>query len=331
MGDTTAVTVTEAANAFLETMDDQGYFPEDEEYSRPIVDEEAEDELEVEDELEADAEDQEEVDEDASDEVSEEDEESEDESEDRVFEVVIGEEVYEVNEEELKAGYLRNEEYVSRLAALQQEHEERLYEIETKESELADALQDVIAQAASELGQFGNVNWAQLKETDPERYREAKLAYMEAQERAQAQASKRKAIVDAHAKLQDMRRQKALQGQMEIAKKLLPDFEKPEFHQALVKYGKDIGLTEDEVRGIADARHLVLLDKARRYDELQVKKRELTNKKVSKDLPPVVKPGAPKAAGQERTSRVKQARAQLGKSGSIKDAASLFLARGIFD
>jgi hypothetical protein len=154
---------------------------------------------------------------------------------------------------------------------------------------------------------------------------------MEAQERAQAQASKRKAIVDAHAKLQDMRRQKALQGQLEIAKKLLPDFEKPEFHQALVKYGKDIGLTEDEVRGIADARHLVLLDKARRYDELQVKKRELTNKKVSKDLPPVVKPGAPKAAGQERTSRVKQARAQLGKSGSIKDAASLFLARGIFD
>lgn len=321
--------VAEAASALLGMMDENALLPGDEgafeEEVEEVVEEEIADdasESEVDDEVESEEEGEEEADGDG--------EESESEDEDQLFEVTIGDEVYEVNLPELQAGYLRNEELTRRLTEVEQVHQEKLEELEEERAKLIEALNDTLASAAGELGQFQNINWDRLRQEDPDRYKDLRLAYVEAQERADSQAKQRKSLQEAHQKLIQMKQEAFYKAQSELAKKLLPDFGKPEFHQALVSYGKEIGLTQEEVEGIADARYLQIFDKARRYDELQVKKRQVTEKKVSKDLPPVVKPGAPKAEGQEKRSRVKAASAQLSKSHSITDAAQLFLARGVF-
>lgn len=327
-----AASVTDAANVLLGMMDEQGLLPEDDGFAEAeeveTTDEVENETSEVEDGEASSEED--EVDEDVE---SEEEDEAEADSsaEDKLFEVTIGDEVYEVNLPELQAGYLRNEDYTRRLTELDKAHEERLEQLEQKELEVVQALNDALASVASEIGQFQNINWDRLRQEDPDRYKDLRLAFMEAQERADAQAKQRKALQEGHQKVLQLRQEAYQKAQVELAKKLLPDFGKPEFHQALLSYGKEIGLSQQEVEAIADARYLQIFDKARRYDALQVKKKEVTEKKASKDLPPVVKPGAPKAEGQERRSKVKAARAQLGKSGSITDAANLFLARGVFD
>jgi hypothetical protein len=329
----TNASVLEAADALLGMMDENALLPEDEGFVEPeeteeVVEDKAADssdqeEATSEDDVDEDGESEEEGDEEATD--------SDQEAKDQLFEVTIGDEVYEVNLPELQAGYLRNEEYTRRLTELEQEHQSKMESLDDDRAKLLSALEDVLATAASELGQFKNINWDKLRKEDPDRYKDLRLAFMEAQERADAQSQQRKALQEGLSKVNQLKREAYYKAQSELAKQLMPDFGKPEFDQALLNYGKQIGLTQEEVESIADARYLQIFDKARRYDELQVKKKEVVEKKVSKDLPPVVKPGAPKAEGQERRSKVKAARAQLGKSGSITDAANLFLARGVFD
>ncbi|KAB2362842.1 scaffolding protein, partial [Escherichia coli] len=67
--------------------------------------------------------------------------ESEEDPEDKLFEIPIGDEVYEVNFEELKSGYLRNEEFVTRQAELEDQYAAKFEELDAERSNLLAALE----------------------------------------------------------------------------------------------------------------------------------------------------------------------------------------------
>ena len=314
-----SIDVFEGASALVDLMNDDGFTEVDELNFVKQVDPEDEDEDEV-DEVEAE-EDEEEPEDEPEDEESEEEE---DEGESELFEVEIDGEVYEVNEEELLSGYLRNETLVKRQNELEEEYQAKTVELETDRQRLAEQLDALLLEGNVTLQKYRNVDWNALKQEDPESYRQARLEYIEAQEVAQFHTQRRNQLAELDAQAKQLRHNAYLKSQHQLAEKLIPELKEEGFVDNLLKYGKSIGFTEDDIRGISDAKALFILNQARLYAESQVKRKE-AHVKVSKDLPPVIKPGAPKTKAQEGSHSAKIAREKLGKTHSLRDAAAVLL------
>ncbi len=83
---------------------------------------------------------------------------------------------------------------------------------------------------------------------------------------------------------------------------------------------KTAGFTEQEINQFADARLLVLVNKARQFDL----GKQGAKQKLKKPMPKVVKPGAKRNPQQTQVTAVQKQRQKLKKSGDMKDAALLF-------
>lgn len=331
-----ALTESAAADLLEGMMDDQGNLPTDDNYEEPEaspeVDTEESDEEQPEGEPEDSGDDAE--DEDQPGETEEEPEEvpetPEDEPEaDKLYDIEIDGEVYEVNMEELQAGYLRNEQLVKRQTELESQFAEKERQLEEKEIQLTQELDNVIAGQAVELAQYQRVNWEQLKAEDPDQYAVLRAQYFDAQERFQQNRERQRQVLELRNKAEELKHQAYLRTQGELVRKLVPEFEDPEFQKTLVAFGEKLGYTENEVRSISNARDIYVLNQARLYAETQARRKAAEEKKVSKEVPPVLKPGAPKATGQEQKQKAKAAAQRFAKSHSARDAAQLFLDSGV--
>jgi hypothetical protein len=317
-----AIPALEAFLDDLEELDNPEPLEEDEVFEEEELEDEPE-ELSDEDEDEGDEDEDEGDDEDESEDETE--DETEDEPEDLLVELEIEGEAYEVNLEELKAGYLRNEELVKRTTELESTYQEKLSEVEAKELELVKELETTLVRGSVDLERYRNIDWATLRSKDPERYKELRLQALDAQEQLQSVQKRHKDLKQLHEKAQAIKHEVYLKEQVEIAKRLIPDFDKPEFHTALLQYGKEIGYTEDELRSISDARQLLVLNQARLHSESLVRKKSALAKKESKDLPPAIKPGVPKTKTQEEGRKAKNLRSKLSQTHDLKDAAAVLM------
>lgn len=313
--------VNEVAFQLEEIMDEQGDFMEEAEVEETL-DEEVETEEETE-EVESEEEETEESEEEDGEETEEETEEVESEEE-ALFELTIDGEVYEVNEEELRSGYLRNEQLVKRQSELEAEYQEKLSALEDDRSKLLEELQVVTLETNVGLRKFENLNWQQLKATDPEGYKEALVEFAEARQAAAHQEHKRQQLVALNAEAQRIRHDAYLKQQQKVAMQLIPEIAEEGFADSLVAYGKSIGFTEEDIRSISDAKAIFILNQARLYAESKVKQKA-AKEKLSKDLPPVIKPGAPKTKSQEEGRKSKALRSKFNQSHDLRDAAAVLL------
>lgn len=96
---------------------------------------------------------------------------------------------------------------------------------------------------------------------------------------------------------------------------------------AMANQVRALGFTDAEIKGrFADPRVLHAVYKAAKWDALQAQKGK--SLEAVKAAPPVLKPGASKGPGAANDQRVKDARANLRKSGSVDAAARYFLLKG---
>ena len=324
----------DAAGSIEDLIDDNGWLPGDADYVAPVA--EAAEVEEEEDDADDGGEDpseesEEESEEDGTEEPDEEESEEPEEgepegiSDDTMVDIKIGEDVYEVNFAELRAGYLRNEEFANRVTAHEAEYDAKLAEIETREAELAEELLAASVMITGDLQRYEQINWAGLKAADPAKYQELRVEHMEAKERATAIENRRKNINNMHAEAQRLRHQGYLKNQMVLADTLVPGWREPQFLDGLVAFGKSIGHTEEEIRGISDARQLLVLNNARLYAESQVRRKEAMEKKVTAKLPPVNKPGAAKEQTSTDRRVVKNAKAAFQRDKSVESAAALLM------
>lgn len=317
--------ITEAIGQLDSILDENGWVaPEGEvEFVKVEVDEDGEPVEQVEEEgteeVEAELEEESEEDE------PEEEGGAEEESEDELFEIEIDGEVYEVNKEELYSGYLRNEELVKRQTEVEVKLQEREAELEAEQARVADYLEQLLLEGNVVIQKYRNIDWESLKAEDPDTYKQARLEFIEAQEQQQARAARRDQIVNMHKKAQEIKQQAYLQSQHKLAEQLIPELKQEGFADQLISFGKSIGYTEDEIKSISDAKALFVLNQARLYAESQVRKKAALEKKVSKDLPPVVKPGAPKTKAQESSKQRREAIGKLKSTHSLRDAASVLM------
>ncbi len=300
-------------------MDDDGLLPGDDDFVLAEEDEALEDLLG--DEIEDD-EDDEDVDED------DEDDEDVDEDafpEDYLFDIDIDGETYEVNLPELRSGYLRQEELVKRRTALEQEYEERTAEISARESELIREIEALTVQGISDLRAYDNINWEQLKREDPETYQSKRVEFFDAREAVQAQMGRRNQLKSMQEKAAEIKHNAYLQSQRSLVTELLPEFEDPGFQSSLISFAESVGISEGDVRSIADAKQLLVLDMARKYAESQVKRKDALSKKATRDLPEVVRPGTRKAPVDLSKRKSKQALSRLRDEQTLEAASAAFL------
>lgn len=103
-------------------------------------------------------------------------------------------------------------------------------------------------------------------------------------------------------------RQQRIQQQTQYFLDSIPEGSDPEKLQgvvtSMVGYAETMGFSKEQVVGAEDARLLVLLDKARRYDALQ-KTTDAAKKKVVK-VPKVMKPGTPKTREQQSAAKLRE-------------------------
>lgn len=241
-----------------------------------------------------------------------------------LVDIEIDGEAYEVNLTELKSGYLRQEEFTKRVTELEQKATEFQEQVSEREVALQRELEMAQVILAGDLSKYDQIDWNRLKTEDPANYQKLRLEAIDAKESLQGLQNRRNQIQSLHEEAQKIKQSVHVKAQIELATKLMPEFKDATFRDGLINYGKDIGYTEDELYSMTDARQLLLLNQARLYAEGQVRRKEAVAKKATKELPPVVKAGAPKAKGSESKQAIKLASQRFAKEHSVEAAAALF-------
>jgi len=314
--------IQEAQEALLGLLDSQEKpeaeeaEPQEEAVSEEEVEEEPEGE-EPEDELEAE---------------SEEGEEDEEDVEELLYAVKVDGEESEVTLDELLKGYSRQSSFTRKTQDLAEQRKE----FENAQQQMAAEYQQIQAERQqyeatlnsilenSNLDKFANVDWETLKMTDPLEYMTKRQEQQDAKEKVrELQAQRDQAAANIQAESDRL----YAQSKAENAKFLveaIPEFQDPEKQPKLIsdlrKFGLGQGFSEEELNGLIDWRSIVVLDKARRYDQIQ--NADLKTKKV-KNKPRVVRSGSSvtRSEGSKKTRTAKMKRLQ--RTGHVDDAVTL--------
>lgn len=237
----------------------------------------------------------------------------------------------EVAEDELVNGYLRQADYTRKTQATADKdralESERNDLMQSRQSYI-DALLTFQQQSSNDLEKFKDVNWSELREEDSEKWLLMKAEQTEIKERIKladedkvtAQQEQQGALLTQYKEIAS-REYEILTGPDGI-----DDWGKEkeggEIRGAMKTYALSAGYTEDELKILIDHRALIILNKARKFDEIQGKSKILISKRKGKVVPKLVKPGAIDISHKQNEVKSKLAK-RLSQSGTVHDAAAV--------
>ena len=281
---------------------------------------------------EAPEESEEEVSEEAEyeDEGEQEEEASDSEEEPQYYRVKIDGEELEVTLEELQSGYQRQQDYTRKTQALAEErktYEGKMSELEQTQATLMQNAQVVNEMLNAELKQFESVDWAKLKADDPVGYVQKQLEMQEVQKKQYELREHVQSAYEQNQKAQMEERQRFVEMERKEALKQFPqwkdDAKRMDHQRRIVEYATSLGYSDQELQSIVATRDLLVLDKARQWDEYQKTKQQVTQKKSAPSVRKVVKSKGKPSESTSRKKVVSERRERLRKSGSLRDAAQL--------
>lgn len=191
-----------------------------------------------------------------------------------------------------------------------------------KQVEVHGALIQEIAEIAAidkQLGQYQNLNWQQLSDSDPVEAQKLFFSYNQLQvQRGQAIAAinSRKQELD---NAQKSVREKHLELGRQKLEKEIPGWNQ-DMAKEIAATGAEYGFSPDELSNLTDPRAVKLLHDAAQWRKLQASK-PVVDKKVA-TASPTVKPGAKNSATVDK-AKYAQAKEQLRKTGRSDIAAQL--------
>lgn len=223
---------------------------------------------------------------------------------------------------ELKDMVLMHKDYTQKTQAtadIRRGYEEKAQVLEQRERAMSATFDKAVEfrEVQNKLAQYEQIDWQGLADQDPAQAQKLHFAYQQLQRDAQA---KYNALQQAHAQNEQLTQQQRQQLLAEAAADLkarLPDFG-PQVAEKIVKSAREhYGFTEQELEGLADARHVHVLHDAMKWRALQAEKPKAM--RAVADAPKAIKPQAsqPKRTNQAATDRLKQ-------SGRMEDLAAFF-------
>lgn len=229
--------------------------------------------------------------------------------------------------EEVAKGYSRTADYTRKTQALAEER--KRFEAE----EVAPIREErrLYAERLAQLDEIVRFNmpdqepdWATLRNTlTPDQFGEAFANWQANAQRLGKIRAERDRLAQAEMQDSDRRLQARLKDEHQKLQAAIPEFADPDkgkqLKEDLVAYAKSLHFSDDDLAQVTDHRVLVLLNKARQYDEAQLRKPKI-EAKIDRVLD-TAKPSATKSAPKK--SDLEVAKARLKQSGRVDDAATL--------
>ncbi len=298
-------TVSDAASAFLGMME-----PEAQAQPEPAADEIVEDVVEQ-------VEYQEDLDEEDYDEPQE---------APPTYKVKVGKEEVEVPLDELISGYSRTADYTKKTQEVAEQR--KAVEAERAKIEEAARLRDQYAQRLGIIEQMlskpeSQEDLAALKETDPIGYAVKVAEQTEREKQLQAVRMERQRLAVQQQSEAQERLKVHLAGEAAKLREAIPEMQDETRAEVIRKeireFAKAVGFSDQELSQVYDHRAVTALYKAMQYDKLMKGKAGAT--KQVREAPKMLKPGASTPANIDQSKKLK---AQVRKTGKVKDAAKLF-------
>ena len=282
----------------------------------------------------------EETEDDAEEEETEEsleEEESEDESEtETVYTVRVDGKDVEVTEDELLKGYSRQADYTKKTQELaeyrrqmdgaMQQAQQEIQQTQQARAQYVDAVEAAISTNYAHLQQFQNVDWERLKTEDREEYLTKRDDYRQAQEQITELQNQHKAAAEQQQSEMAEQQKRMWMEEHHKMSQILPEWRDDEKRMAISKaigeYAVGQGYTKEELDTLVDHRSILMLMKAKAYDDVRGKQQAVRSKKV-RNKPKVVRS---KAKQDKAPSKARKRTAKLGRlkeTGHVDDAADL--------
>ena len=293
---------------------------------------EGEESTEEEDDAEEVEEPQEEPEE--ADEDAEESEEADEASEDDevYFTTPDGEEV---TLDELKRGFLRQSDYTRKtqeVAQQRQQIEQVAQAFEQHNSVLAEHLNMALDVLEPQLAELSATKWDQLAAADPYEYAEKRALFDQAQARYQQLKQAAHQTVQMAQQRAEAQKRQYLQQEQQKLQMALPELADAKVGRKLAQsirdYGLSMGLSEKEASSIVDHRIVVMMNKARMFDELNGSKLSAAKKKISKAPKKAVRSGTPSSKSETAQSKRMAQRRRVKETGSVDALVDLLMSRG---
>jgi hypothetical protein len=232
----------------------------------------------------------------------------------------------EVDEEELKKGYSRTSDYTKKTQALAEER--RKFEAEERAAVRAErqAYAENLArvqEALEVLTPSREPDWRELQgQMTPEEFTKHYASWKANASRLERVREEQERVRSLQEQDDSRARATRLMQEKDRLEEAVPDLKDPEkgkaLRQDLMDYAKAIGFSDDDLAAVEDHRPLVLLHKARLWDESQ-KRRPKVEEKVDRALESLKPTGSKPAPRQKVVDGLKT---KLKDSGSLDDAAA---------
>lgn len=190
------------------------------------------------------------------------------------------------------------------------------------------ALDAVLAQTEN-----NGIDWDTLRVTDPQRYLIEKDKLQETQNKRRMIQQAGLEAQQQHAELTRRRQAEFAAEQAEILMTKIPELKNPEkakkMGEGWNKVGRDYGFTDEEISGIIDHRHLLVLTDAMKYRALVAAKsaRQGKNGNAPRQQPkPLLRPGSQSFGNRMNAVKAEKAAvARAAQTGNIDDVAATLL------
>jgi len=250
----------------------------------------------------------------------------------QTYKVKIDGEEVEVDLDELRNGYQRQQSFTRKsmeLANQRKAFEQEAAEVKQMRDTYAQQLELLSAQIQQTVQQ--EPDWRALAETMSERdLFLAKTEWDQYKEQQKTVEAERQRV--AEQQMQDHQRnlEKHLQHQRADMLQRIPDWQNDDIRenerQEVIKYAqRRIGFSEEEIANASDARAIELLYKAWKWDNLQSKKPAA--KKRTRQAPKMAKAGRPKTKREVATRSRQQARKRFEDAGTVDAAVNYLMGR----
>ena len=270
-------------------------------------------------------------------EASEEEDESEsadEEDEEELYAVTVDGEEVGVNLDELMRGYSRQSDYTKKtqqiaeekkqMEALRNQWQNEISHAQSERNQYVEALNQVVQQSMSGLEEYAGFDWATLKEEDPLEYVTKRDEFREKKERIQGMQQEQARLQ--HQQQAEMKQAytQAVHQEVQKLSEIIPEWSDPESRKKMSsnikEYALSSGYTQEEINSLIDHRSVIVLDKARKYDEMQ--KANPKAKKL-KNKPKVVRSGSGTTKRDSLRSKRNDQMKRLQGSGHVRDASTL--------
>ncbi len=238
----------------------------------------------------------------------------------------------EVDLDELRSGYSRQQAYTKRSMELAEQR--KAFEAEQAETkQLRDAYAQQLDQVAAQIHQVTHQepDWRALAETMTERDLFLAKTDWDQQKEYQKQVEvERQRIAAEQSREQEQNLRQHLEVQRGEMLNRIPAWQDEDTRDAerkeVISYAqKRIGFSEEEIANASDARAIELLYKAWRWDQLQDK--APAAKKRTRKAPKMAKAGRPKTKREVATRSQRDARKRFESAGTVDAAVEYLMGR----